>query len=430
MPRRRIRVRLPLLLSIAALLLMSAAYIFGVPQYQASGNSLYEPSDLYAARAIDVVVVVWCLWVGSAIGSFLNVVAWRMPRRESINGRSHCPRCRAQLKARDNFPVFGWLALGGRCRTCHLPISARYPIVEAVVGVTIASISIAELYRICLPGQVAHWHGGPLWVPMVDSQLLLTLLYHVVGLSVAWGCGLIRMDHHRLPGRLVWFGAVVTIVPMLVYPSLMVVPWQLRVPDDWQPNGRYLDALLRVITSLAAATVLGRTLARGLCPAADPKLDPLSRSTVRLIDLIIVLAVPVVLVGWHVSPALTVLGSLIAVVLKGWLPATCDSLGRFAIAMPLALAIQIILWRWLQMFPYWPTVGGSPWVILGWSAAALMIPLWLHDPTSGQQVASVHADPESTDPESTDPEAHQVQDAAWQQDHGEVAEGDRATLGE
>ncbi len=377
---------MPLLLTITALLVLVAAYIFGLAEYQASGSSLYEPSDLYVARAIDVVVVVWCLWVGAAIGSFLNVVAWRMPRRESINGRSHCPRCQAQLKARDNFPVFGWLALGGRCRTCHLPIAARYPIVEAVVGLTIATISIGELYRLSLPEQVVHWHGGPLWVPTVNRQVLLTLLYHGVGLAVAWGVGLIRMDRHRLPARLVWFGFAVTVVPMLAYPTLMVVPWQMRVPADWWSNGRYLDALLRIITSLAAATVLGRTLARGLCPAADPKLDPLGQSTVRLMDLIVILALPIILVGWQASPALTVLASLIAVALKRWLPSSSDCLGRFAIAMPLALTMQIFLWRWLHTSSVWPSVGSSPWVILSWSAIALLIPLWLHDPAQDRTI--------------------------------------------
>ena len=269
---------MPLLLTVMVLLVLVAAYIFGLAQYQASGSSLYESGDLYVARAIDIVVVVWCLWVGSSVGSFLNVVAWRMPRGESINGRSHCPRCQTQLKARDNFPVFGWLALGGRCRTCHLPISARYPIVEAAVGVSIATISIGELYRLSLPGQFVHGHRGPLWAPVVNGQVLLTLLYHTVGLAVAWGVGLIRMDKHCLPARLVWFGLAATVLPMLAYPVLMVVPWQMRVPVDGWPEARFSDALLRIITSLAAATVLGRTLRGGCVP---PRIQNLIHLVVR-----------------------------------------------------------------------------------------------------------------------------------------------------
>jgi leader peptidase (prepilin peptidase)/N-methyltransferase len=72
---------------------------------------------------------------GLLIGSFLNVVAWRLPRGESlVEPRSKCPGCATQLKAYDNIPVFSWLMLRGRCRGCGEKISARYPVVEAVTA--------------------------------------------------------------------------------------------------------------------------------------------------------------------------------------------------------------------------------------------------------------------------------------------------------
>jgi leader peptidase (prepilin peptidase)/N-methyltransferase len=73
--------------------------------------------------------------LGLLIGSFLNVVAWRLPRGESlVKPRSKCPGCATQLKAYDNIPVFSWLVLRGRCRSCGEKISARYPVVEAVTA--------------------------------------------------------------------------------------------------------------------------------------------------------------------------------------------------------------------------------------------------------------------------------------------------------
>src|SRR4051812_49527341 len=70
---------------------------------------------------------------GLIIGSFLNVVAYRLPRGESVVfPASHCPSCDRPIKAYDNVPVLSWLWLRGRCRSCHTSISARYPIVEAV----------------------------------------------------------------------------------------------------------------------------------------------------------------------------------------------------------------------------------------------------------------------------------------------------------
>src|SRR5829696_4928455 len=70
---------------------------------------------------------------GLLVGSFLNVVAWRLPRGESlIAPGSHCPGCDAPVRPYDNVPVLSWLALRGRCRDCGAPISIRYPLVEAV----------------------------------------------------------------------------------------------------------------------------------------------------------------------------------------------------------------------------------------------------------------------------------------------------------
>jgi leader peptidase (prepilin peptidase)/N-methyltransferase len=73
--------------------------------------------------------------LGLLIGSFLNVVAWRLPRGESlVKPRSKCPGCQTQLKAYDNIPLFSWLVLRGRCRGCGERISARYPVVEAITA--------------------------------------------------------------------------------------------------------------------------------------------------------------------------------------------------------------------------------------------------------------------------------------------------------
>src|SRR5258708_20117429 len=72
---------------------------------------------------------------GLIIGSFLNVVAYRLPRGESLaHPPSRCPSCGAPVKPYDNVPVLSWLLLRGRCRACGAAISARYPVVEALTG--------------------------------------------------------------------------------------------------------------------------------------------------------------------------------------------------------------------------------------------------------------------------------------------------------
>lgn len=75
---------------------------------------------------------------GACIGSFLNVVIWRLqqedPARRKLGGRSHCPSCGVQIQWRDNIPVLGWLLLAGKARCCRKSISPRYPFVELLTA--------------------------------------------------------------------------------------------------------------------------------------------------------------------------------------------------------------------------------------------------------------------------------------------------------
>ncbi|MET0843124.1 MAG: prepilin peptidase, partial [Mycetocola sp.] len=79
---------------------------------------------------------------GLLVGSFLNVVVYRVPNGMSVvSPPSACPGCGSGIKSYDNVPVLSWLALRGKCRSCREPISARYPLVEAGVGVFFAVVA-------------------------------------------------------------------------------------------------------------------------------------------------------------------------------------------------------------------------------------------------------------------------------------------------
>jgi leader peptidase (prepilin peptidase)/N-methyltransferase len=93
--------------------------------------------------------------LGTAIGSFLNVVIHRVPRRESIvHPGSHCPRCQAPIPAWANIPILAWIALRGRCRSCREPISPRYVLVEALTGAVFLAL---YLHDGLAPRLVADW---------------------------------------------------------------------------------------------------------------------------------------------------------------------------------------------------------------------------------------------------------------------------------
>lgn len=80
---------------------------------------------------------------GAIVGSFLNVVIHRLPAGDSIVfPGSHCPRCGAPIRPWDNIPVFGWIALGGRCRDCREPIAPRYPLVELANALLWAALAL------------------------------------------------------------------------------------------------------------------------------------------------------------------------------------------------------------------------------------------------------------------------------------------------
>jgi leader peptidase (prepilin peptidase) / N-methyltransferase len=130
---------------------------------------------------------------GLLIGSFLNVVAWRLPRGQSlVRPRSQCPGCGTQVKPYDNVPVVSWLLLRGRCRGCGEKISARYPIVEAVT---------AALYVLV----VALKHDDAL--QLVLGLVLVTFLVPIAAID---------LDHKIIPNRLTAPAAVLAIALVAV----------------------------------------------------------------------------------------------------------------------------------------------------------------------------------------------------------------------
>jgi len=121
-------------------------------------------------------------------GSFLNVVAYRLPRHESlIAPASHCPRCGTPVKPYDNIPILSYLLLHGRCRSCAAPISPRYPLVE---GLTAA---------LCVGAVLAHSSSAGI-------ALGVTLVLVVVPAA------LIDLDHRIIPNRLTAAGAALALV--------------------------------------------------------------------------------------------------------------------------------------------------------------------------------------------------------------------------
>lgn len=111
---------------------------------------------------------------GLLIGSFLNVVIWRVPRDESVvRPPSACPECGRAIRPRDNVPVVSWLLLRGRCRDCAAPISRRYPLVELATGVVFAVMAVRFGLDAALPAFLyLAAIGVALWMIDLDVKRL------------------------------------------------------------------------------------------------------------------------------------------------------------------------------------------------------------------------------------------------------------------
>ena len=145
-------------------------------------------------------LVVFAFILGSVIGSFLNVVIYRLPAGESIvHPPSHCPRCGHRLGALDMVPILSWLVFRGKCRYCGAPISARYPLVEGLTGALFAA---------------AAWLH-----PMPDIELLLIWVFTALLIALSF----IDIDHYILPDSLTYGGLALGLLAAYVW----------GVPIDW-----------------------------------------------------------------------------------------------------------------------------------------------------------------------------------------------------
>ncbi len=134
---------------------------------------------------MDQLIIGGAAFLGLLIGSFLNVVIYRIPAGMAVvRPPSACPHCGHHIRARDNLPVVSWLWLRGRCRDCGGPISVRYPLVEAATAVLFGG---------------AGWLLGPVWV--------LPAYLWFIGVTVS--LAMIDLDHHRIPNRILYPGAIV-----------------------------------------------------------------------------------------------------------------------------------------------------------------------------------------------------------------------------
>jgi len=159
------------------------------------------------APAALAFVLVFAGLLGLVIGSFLNVVIYRVPAGIPLTRESRCPSCEAPVRPWQNVPVISWIALRGRCASCGAAISARYPLVELATG--LAFVGVAWLFL----GSEA----------VTAASVVVTVAYlYFAAISIA--LALIDVDTHRLPNSIV-LPSYVVVAALFTVACLLGADW-------------------------------------------------------------------------------------------------------------------------------------------------------------------------------------------------------------
>lgn len=198
---------------------------------------------------------------GAVIGSFLNVCVYRLPRHENIRQAwagvvdppSSCPYCNTRIRPTDNVPIFGWLWLLGRCRTCRHRISFRYPLIEFLNGALFVALYVALVpagYSAPLSSSSIVTELSPLATDLPHRELVVRLhlqfLYYLVFVEALLVASLIDFDLQIIPDSVTVPAMVVGLLGSLVgsfylipvwyqNPELVTLLWGLGAAPEAQP---------------------------------------------------------------------------------------------------------------------------------------------------------------------------------------------------
>lgn len=338
----------------------------------AGGFGDTEPGHRLRLVALAVFSVAWVTAVGASVGSFLNVVVYRLPRGMSlVRPKSHCPACGASIRASDNLPVLGWLRLRGRCRSCGGPISARYPFVEAATAILFLGLAHFELFSggANLPGSAGHAPGGLSFVLWHLQPALIGLyLYHVALLATLVCLALIVWDGYPPPPRLVAPALLVGyVVPLFLITRPVTSGLLLTfLPAARVPLGKvgsvpvvlFPPALLDGLIGPAVGVLTGLLTAAAVPRGPQRSVD--RRGTIAVGGLI------GLFLGWQAAVSCALIAAGFAV-----LNAVASRLTRRPLPvtglLAAAVLVQLPLWRTLGLTAWWP--GPAGWDILlraGW----------------------------------------------------------------
>jgi leader peptidase (prepilin peptidase)/N-methyltransferase len=168
---------------------------------------------------MHVILATLTFLLGTVVGSFLNVCIYRIPWQKSVIWpSSRCPSCLEPIAAHDNIPVLSWFALGGKCRHCGQRFSARYALVEALVGLLFLGVYIVDV------GCAASLVYAP------PTSAFATMAYHLLLIAPLVVAAFIDFDLYVIPDPVTITGMVIGLVGGTLLPGVRLDPASAATP--------------------------------------------------------------------------------------------------------------------------------------------------------------------------------------------------------
>ena len=415
-----------LLLFLVLIVLPSLTTVLSATGNLPRGYSKYlEAIEKTQFIAISIFTIVWIFFLGSCFASFLNVVAWRVPRGRSILGSSHCPYCNVTLTFKNNIPVVGWIKNGGRCAKCKLPISPRYLVAEIILGSLFLFLALIQLSTggANLPFRPVDPFVGfehLLFAPKWD--LIRLVFFHLVLISTLFTFALIEFDRLRIPRPIFLFSFLLACGLAIVWPSTLLMDWRTLYIDPGNSDMHWV-AVVTILVGTVSGYLVGLVLhwvitrnANGkdvLQSDAHPQSEPnevaldqgngipilgqtnsddsterqLSKSSHALLaenHILIGLTLTGAFLGWQSVLSIVIIFLTVAIVSKlafqAVRPQLSDCFGCCAIenaTLLFAVVIHLVSWRLQSAIPFW--LDSQPnWATLVMGLALSLILLLVH----------------------------------------------------
>ncbi|MCH2180441.1 MAG: prepilin peptidase [Mariniblastus sp.] len=275
------------------------------------------------------------VYLGACVGSFLNVVAYCVPKGEGIGLRdSRCPKCNTKLSRIDNLPIFSYINLKAKCRSCQEPISIRYLVVELIAATIFGSLFLYELVtggtNVPLLG---GFHEGILWVILYPKWPVISAYFlHAFFMCAVLVLALFEWDHQPLKWTFSIFVGLIFFLATAAYLPIQPVPLTDHLPGVSLTLSPWVGQFLKVVVGCLAGAAIGRLLAIAVA-AAKPSLLTYSFFLTGMV------------LGWQALLQVTILFGILLLMVRGSTKLTRLLEGRPVSVLLVAIALHHPFWK-------------------------------------------------------------------------------------